>query len=345
MAPSDLKNFSLKELEYFLQSQGYPAYHGRQIFSWVYQKAVNDFSEMSNISAALRKTLKEHFYIGRLELVKKKTAQDGTAKFLFSLDDGNLIESAVIPTTKRKTACLSSQAGCKFKCGFCASGISGWTRNLLPSEITGQLIELSKLVSPERISHVVLMGTGEPLDNYENVLKAVRIINCPVGPGIAARRITISTCGIIPGIERLAKEKLQVELSVSLHAADSLTRDKLMPVNKKYPLQKLIGACKDYADTTNRQVTFEYILIKGINCGLDSAANLAKLLKGWNCKVNLIPYNQVKEFLYEPPGKIEALFFRDRLLKFGVNTTLRLSRGNDIHAACGQLRYYSRKDS
>ena len=369
MARSDLKDLSLKELEDFLKANEYPAYHARQIFSWVYQRGAEDFSFMSDVPLNLRNLLESNFYIGRLKLVKRETSRDGTEKFLFSLEDGNAIESAIIPTLKRKTACLSTQVGCRFKCGFCASGISGWQRNLTVAEIVNQLMLLNSLVSPERIipnfcklkigdinieskipkfhrgnfgiTHIVFMGTGEPLDNYENVLKAIRIINSPRALGIAARRITVSTCGIIPGIEKLAKENLQIELSVSLHAADNATRDKLMPVNKKYPLEKLIAACKQYAKTTKRQVTFEYILIKGMNCDLKSAANLTKFLKGWDCKINLIPYNPIKEFDFAPPAKLETLFFQDRLIKSGIRAMIRLPRGTDIQAACGQLRYYT----
>jgi 23S rRNA (adenine2503-C2)-methyltransferase len=341
MAKLDLKNLSLKELEEFLAGRKYPAYHASQIFSWVYQKGAPDFTSMSNLPLDLRNLLADNFHIGGLRLVKKEISADGTGKFLFALEDGNAIESAVIPTPKRKTACLSSQAGCNFKCGFCASGLKGKERDLATAEIVGQLMMLNGVIAPERVSHVVLMGTGEPLDNYENVMKAIRLINSPLALGIAARRITVSTCGIIPGIERLAGEKLQVELSVSLHAADNATRNKLMPVNKKYPLEKLIAACRQYAKTTKRQVTFEYILIKEMNCDLKSAANLAQLLKGWDCKINLIPYNPIKEFDFEPPAKLETLFFRDRLTKSGVRATIRMPRGKDIHAACGQLRYYT----
>jgi len=341
MSKQDLINLSFKELEDFLKSHGMPAYRARQILTWVYKKNLTDFSRMSDLSANLRKFLEDNFYISRIKLVKKEVSRDKTRKFLFSLEDKNLIESAVIPTAKRKTACLSSQAGCKFKCVFCASGIRGWQRNLSASEIISQLILLNQAASMEKISHVVFMGTGEPMDNYENVLKAVRIINSPLGFGIAARRITISTCGIIPGIVRLSKEGLQIELSVSLHGADDATRDKLVPINKKYPLNKLVAACREYAKSTLRQVTFEYILIKGVNCDLKSADNLIRLMKGWDCKVNLILYNPIKEFRFETPAKLEVLFFQNLLLKNGVKVTLRVPRGTDIHAACGQLRYYS----
>lgn len=341
MPKPDINNLSLQGLEDFLQAQKFPRYHARQIFSWIYKRGLMDFAQMSDLSADLRGALSKNFSVSQMGLVKKETSRDGTKKFLFSLEDKNIIESAIIPTAKRRAACLSSQVGCKFKCAFCASGISGWQRNLTASEIVNQLIMLNKAIAPERISHIVFMGTGEPFDNYENVLKAIRIINSPLAFGIAARRITISTCGIIPGIEKLSREGLQIELSVSLHAADDITRDKLVPINKKYPLDKLVLACRNYVRFTKRQVTFEYILIKGVNSGMDSAANLVRLMKRWDCKLNLIPYNPIKEFNYSTPNKLEVLFFQNQLLKNGIKVTLRIPRGTDIHAACGQLRYYS----
>jgi len=345
MSELDLKNLSLIELEDFLKANHCPAYHSRQVFSWVYKKGAGDFKTMSDLPRELRKLLEEKFYLGKLEPVKKETSQDKTLKLLFALEDGNFIESAVIPTAARKTACISSQVGCRFKCGFCASGIGGWQRNLTVAEIINQVVALNRAVFPQRVSHIVFMGTGEPLDNYENVLRSIRVINSPQGLGIAARRITISSCGIIPGIERLSREGLQIELSISLHAGDDATRNRLMPVNKKYPLAELIESCKRYAQVTKRQVTFEYILIRGVNSNLGSALNLAKYLKGWECKLNLIPYNPIPEFSFEPPQKMETLLFQDRLVKAGIKVTIRMPRGRDIRAACGQLRYYARLNS
>ena len=248
----------------------------------------------------------------------------------------------LIPVKDRLTACLSSQAGCPFSCGFCASGIAGFKRNLQVSEITGQLLEIDYTLKDSAVTNVVFMGTGEPLDNYENVLKAIRIINASQGFNIGARRITISTCGIIPGIKRLSAEGLQIELSVSLHAADDNTRARLMPVNKKYPLKNLISACKDYAALTKRQVTFEYVLIKGLNCSKEAADNLVRLLTGWECKVNLLVYNPVQEFPYQPADEGEIEFFIWLLRKQRIMVTMRRSRGKDIDGACGQLRLKGR---
>lgn len=335
----DIKNYSLDELKDIFKGWGETAYRVKQVFSWLYQKRVGSFDLMSNLRLELRKKLKDNLSLNRLKLDKLQESSDKTKKFLFVLEDGNLIESVLIPVKQRLTVCLSSQAGCSFSCGFCASGAAGFKRNLEVSEILSQLLEIEYRLPPERaVTNVVFMGTGEPLDNYENVLKAIRIINASEGFSIGARRITISTCGIIPGIKRLSLEGLQIELSVSLHAADELTRAKLMPVNRKYSLKDLIPACKEYAALTKRQVTFEYVLIKGINCSKEAADNLVRLLTGWECKVNLLVYNPIKEFPYQPPDEREVEFFKWLLRKRGIVVTLRKARGKDIDGACGQLR-------
>ena len=334
----DIRDYSLDEFDAIFKGWGETAYRAKQAFSWLYQKRVDSFDLMSNLSLELRKKLKDGFSLYRSKLEKLQESSDGTRKFLFALEDGSLIESVLIPVKDRLTACLSSQAGCPFSCGFCASGVSGFKRNLWTGEITGQLLEIYYTLKDSALTNVVFMGTGEPLDNYENVLKAIRIINDSRGFNIGARRITISTCGIIPGIKRLSAEGLQVELSVSLHASDDKTRARLMPVNKKYPLKDLISACKEYGALTKRQVTFEYVLIKGLNCSKEAADNLIKLLSGWECKVNLLVYNPVKEFPYQPAEEREVEFFVWLLRKKGIVVTLRKPRGKDIDGACGQLR-------
>lgn len=339
MEITDIRNYSLEELEGVFKRWGLSGYRARQVFSWIYQERVSSFEAMTNLSLDLRSRLKERFIFRPLELEKLQESSDGTRKFLFRLEDGNLIESVLIPVKERLTACLSSQAGCPFSCGFCASGISGFKRNLETAEITGELLEIRRGLGRGRaLTNVVFMGTGEPLDNYENVLKAIRIINAPRGFNIGARRITISTCGIIPGIERLSGEGLQIELSVSLHAADNKTRSRLMPVNKKYPLKELISACREYAAATKRQVTFEYVLIKGLNCSREAADNLTRLLSGWECKLNLLVYNPVQEFPCQPADEREIEFFVWLLRKQRIMVTMRRSRGKDIDGACGQLR-------
>lgn len=334
----DIRELSLLELGDILRLWKEPAFHARQIFSWLYKKGAVAFSQMSDLPLNLRKRLEENFFIFSLKLARQLKSRDGTEKFLFQLEDKNLIEALSIPTEKRLTCCISSQLGCKFGCRFCASGLSGFKRNLTSAEMIAEVLSIKNLSQPKKITHIVFMGSGEPLDNYEAVLKAVRMINSAYGLNIAARRITISTCGITPAIKRLAEEHLQVELSVSLHAASEPKRSQLLPVNKKYPLRELISACRQYIKKTGRQLTFEYILIKGINSGLPDAQKLATILKGLICKVNLIPVNLVKECNIEPPNKIEILLFRDYLVKQGVNATLRKPRGQDIQAACGQLR-------
>ena len=334
----NIKVLSLEELEQVLDRWQQPRFHARQIFSWIYKKGVMDFERMSNLPLTLRNRLKDNFSLFDLRLVEILKSQDGTQKFLFALGDGNLIEAAIIPVERRITGCISTQVGCKFACRFCASGLLGFKRNLSSSEMLDEVLYLKNNSKSHKLTHLVFMGMGEPLDNYTYVLKAIRMINSPYALNMGARRMTISTCGIIPGIKRLSTEGLQIELSISLHAADDKTRSLLMPINKKYPLKALIESSKDYIKKTNRQITFEYILIKDINSDLQSAQNLIKILRGLNCKINLIPCNLIKEYNIEPPNKLETLLFRDCLIKGGLNVTLRRPRGQDIAAACGQLR-------
>ena len=329
-------DLTLKDLECCLKAKDFSGFAGKQIFSWIYKKAIYDFDQMTNLSKGLRNFLKRNFYISSLVLVKKQASADKTQKFLFGLSDKQAIESVLIPTPRRLTACISTQAGCRFACRLCASGAQGWRRNLTSGEITEQVICLQDNAG-KRINNLVFMGVGEPLDNYDNVLKAVRILNSSYSLNIGARRMTISTCGLIPGIQRLAKENLQIELSVSLHAGDNQTRTYLMPINKRHPLEKLLSTCRAYYKKTKRQVTFEYVLIKGINSDLSQARKLTRLLTGLDAKVNLIPANPFRgEF--SVPNKLEILLFRDIFLKAGIPATIRRPRGVDIQAACGQLR-------
>ncbi len=335
----DLKDFNKDELEAILRSWGFPAFYARSIFVWVYQKSTHDFDSMSNLPLDLRKRLKEVFSILDLRVVQRRISQDGTEKFLFELRDKQFIEAVLIPTKTRVTACISSQVGCKFACRFCASGISGFKRNLSVAQMLEQILTLKDRSTDKRLTHIVFMGTGEPLDNYDAVLKAIRIINSDYSFHIGARRITISTCGIIPRIKRLAGEGLQVELSISLHAAEDSLRTRLMPINKKYPLKELMLACDEYVRKTGRQITFEYILMKGINSDLQNARSLSTILKRLRiCKVNLIPANSIRELEIEPPERDQIILFRDYLLKKNIPVTLRRPRGEDIEAACGQLR-------
>jgi len=334
----DIQEVTLEELKLILKEWGKPDFGAQQIFFWIYQKGIQGYGQMSNLSRSLREMLKDKFDFFVPESVASCRSRDGTEKFLLKLKDKNLIETVLIPAYGRITGCISTQAGCKFSCRFCASGLSGFKRDLTCAEIISQALFL-KRHSAGYLSHLVFMGTGEPLDNYANVIKAIRIINSPAGMNIGARKITISTAGLAPGIKKLQEEALQIELSISLHSADDATRSQIMPINNKYPLEKLMAACREYIEKTNRQITFEYILIKGLNSSLKDAGKLATIMKGIRlCKINLIPANIVREYGILPPSTADILLFRDYLLKAGINAIIRKPRGQDILAACGQLR-------
>lgn len=334
----ELAGMSLAELTEVFKEWGQPAFRARQVFDWIYKKGAMDFGAMSNLPAPVRARLTQECVITGMTVQESRRSQDGTVKELFRLRDGNFIEAVAIPAEKRLTGCISSQAGCKYACAFCASGKAGFKRNLTPGEMCAEVLCLRRSLPGKELSHIVFMGTGEPMDNYDNVLAAIRLINSPDAFGIGARRITISTCGVVPGIRRLASEGLQVELSVSLHAADDAIRSRIMPVNRAYPLKKLMAACREYAEATGRQVTFEYILINGLNSDLQNADRLSTIVKGMNCKINLIPFNPVTGESWAPPGREQIRAFRERLAGAGVQVTLRTPRGQDVDAACGQLR-------
>jgi 23S rRNA (adenine2503-C2)-methyltransferase len=338
MSKVDIKDLDLSGLESVLASWDLPRFHARQVFTWIYQRGVFDFDAMSDLPQGLRQRLNQYFLAKTLVVKNKQRSVDGTEKFLFGLSDSGLIEAVSIPAESRVTGCISSQVGCKFACIFCASGKKGFTRNLTAGEMIEEALILKYGSAAKQLTHLVFMGTGEPFDNYDNVLVAIRMINAKHGMNIGARRITISTSGLIPQIERLAAEGLQIELSVSLHAADDKTRSMLMPVNKRYPLKDLIAACRAYKARTGRQVTFEYVLIQKVNSSLADARKLGTILQGFDCKVNLIPLNNAGMPGFEAPGKKEVLFFKDALTKCGIHTTVRKPRGEDIEAACGQLR-------
>ena len=336
MGKRDIKNLTLEELKKEIVDMQEPAYRARQIFFWLYQRGVPNFDEMSNIPKALRDKLERNYYISALKLSEHLKSTDRAEKFLFQLSDGNFIESVLIYAKNRKTICLSTQVGCKFACSFCASGLRGFIRNLTPAEITNQILFLQHNLK-HRITNYVFMGMGEPLDNYENVSKTIEIMNDPEGMGIGARRITISTCGIIPGIRKLKDLRLQVNLSLSLHATNNNLRDALMPINKRYPLEKVIKACEEFIDGTGRMITIEYILIRGKNDSLEDADELAAIAKKLKAKVNLVPCSTIPELNFQSTGRRDTNIFINRLIKRGVNATLRESKGKDIQAACGQL--------
>ena len=335
----NIKDLSFQQLQSQLTQMGQPQYRAVQVAKWLYQKGAVSFDEMSDLSLELRQKLKEAFTISWPKILKKQVSkEDGTVKYLFGLSDEQTVESVLIPSQNRFTICVSTQVGCKLRCKFCASGVAGFKRQLTPGEIVDQILAARQNQPHRRITHVVFMGMGEPMDNYENVLASVRLINSSAGLDIGARKITLSTSGVIPGIGKLAKEGIQVELSVSLHAGNSEVRNRLMPINRKYPIEQLISACRDYIQRTNRQITFEYTLIAGVNDRGEDANDLAKLLRRMKCQVNLIPLNPIREFPYHPPTVEAAKQFRKRLQSLGVDATIRRTMGRDIDGACGQLR-------
>ncbi len=336
----DIRNLTLRELDKNLTAGGFPAYRARQVFDWLYKKGIGDFAAMANLPQDLKTFLKSYYTISSPVIEKIQTSADLTQKFLLRLKDRSLIESVSIPAKSRLTACLSTQVGCRYSCAFCASGMAGFRRNLDTGEIIGQFLTIAAHVPGGHISNVVFMGIGEPLDNYENLLRAIRILNDEHGIKLGARKMTISTCGLAPAIERLSREKLQLELSVSLHAATDEKRSQLLPVNKRFPLETLMRALRVYAQATKRKITFEYVLLRAFNTTVEDAQALISLIRGLNARVNLIPFNPAASRLgFEPPVKLEVLFFKSYLEKHGVDVTLRLPRGSDISAACGQLRY------
>jgi len=333
----NIKNFTLNELQEEVKNLGVEKYRATQLFDLVYKKGIEDFRKMLSLPASFRDLLKENYYISKIELVKLAKSKDRTEKYLFKLEDGNLIESVLIFSYERVTECISSQIGCKYNCLFCESGKKGFTRNLTISEILDQVLFVRKKMKSNP-NNIVFMGIGEPLDNYDNIVKAICILNSKDAFNVGARKITISTCGIIPAIKRLQERDWQIELSVSLHAPENKLRSYLMPVNNIYPLPDLIEACRNYAEKTNRQVTFEYILIKGVNDSLNYANELVKLIGGFNSKVNLITFNPAPDSLLQAPTASQVKYFKNRLIAKGIPTTIRKSKGDDISAACGQLK-------
>ena len=329
----------MPELEEALRQAKGESYRAKQILRWLYRTPVQAIEEMKDLPADLRRSLDEKFRVSGLETADmRRSVMDGTTKYLFMLEDGNMIETVLLLEKARNTVCLSSQVGCKYSCAFCASAALGFIRNLTQSEILDQVISIRCANPSMNITNLVFMGIGEPFDNYDNVMRAIRIFNDKNAFNIGARKITVSTCGVVPGIEKLKKERLQIELSVSLHSADDGIRSKLLPVNSRYPLSMLMKACRDYIKETNRIVTFEYVLIKGVNSSKDDAMKLSTLLKGMKCKVNAISYNKIPGSPYEEPSEKEVGLFMKVLEAHKVNAMHRKPKGDDIDAGCGQLR-------
>lgn len=333
----DLKSMDLSELTQFFVEQGQPKFRAEQVFSWIHRGAIS-FDEMSNLSKEFREKLKNIASITYAECFRKQVSKrDGTIKFLWRFPDGNAVESVFMEYKHGNTVCISTQVGCRMGCRFCASTIGGKIRDLTAGEMLEQVLR-AQCNTGKKVSNIVLMGTGEPFDNYENVRKFLSLVNHPKGMGIGMRHISISTCGLCDGIRRLAEENLQVTLSISLHAPDNQTRDQLMPVNKKYPVEELIAACKEYYAKTSRRISFEYTMIQGVSDTDDAARKLAALLKGFPCHVNLIPLHRVEGRDLKPSSAFEIARFGKILEQSGLTVTVRRSLGEDIDAACGQLK-------
>ncbi|MCI8319725.1 MAG: 23S rRNA (adenine(2503)-C(2))-methyltransferase RlmN [Dorea sp.] len=334
----DIVSLSYEELIFEMKEIGEKPFRGKQIYGWLHEKLADDFSKMTNISKTLQERLDASYEIRKVSVAARQISKkDATEKFLFELCDGCMIESVLMRYDYGNSVCISSQAGCRMGCRFCASTIGGLKRNLAPSEMLGQIYRIQKLTG-ERVSNVVVMGMGEPLDNYDNFLKFVTMLSDEHGLHISQRNITASTCGIVPNIRRLAQEGLQITLALSLHAPNQEKRKELMPVADKYELSEVMAACDYYFEKTGRRPTFEYSLVKGVNDGAEDAKELTSLLLGRNCHLNLIPVNPVKERNFERPDRKNALAFKNKLEKNGINVTIRRERGSDIDGACGQLR-------
>lgn len=338
MEKTDIKSLNLQELEGLVKSMGQPAFRAKQLYQWMHQKLVTDFTQMSNLSKPLQAQLQEQCELVVLKKVDVRISQiDGTRKYLFALPDGNVIESVWMQYQHGNSVCISSQAGCRMGCRFCASTLDGLSRNLTASEMLEQVYRIQEDTG-ERVSNVVIMGSGEPLDNYDNVVRFLRLISDAEGLHISERNLTLSTCGLVPKMYRLAEEGLHITMALSLHAPNDDLRSSLMPVARKYPLSEVIEACRYYFEKTGRRITFEYSLINGENDTAACGKELAKLLQGLNCHVNLIPVNAIKErdFVQSEGKRIQS--FKKLLENHKINVTIRREMGRDINGACGQLR-------
>ncbi len=334
----DICSYNYEELIEEMKSIGEKAFRAKQIYEWLHVKLVSEFSQMTNISKALREKLEENYEIPSVKMIDHQISQvDPTEKFLFELADGNMIESVLMRYNYGNSVCISSQAGCRMGCRFCASTIGGLSRNLRPSEMLRQIYQIQSMIG-ERVSNVVIMGTGEPLDNYDNFLKFIHMLIDEHGLHISQRNVTASTCGIVPNMRRLAEENLQITLALSLHGSSQEKRKRLMPVANKYDLSEVLDACDYYFKKTGRRVTFEYSLVEGVNDTASDIRELTQILKFRNCHLNLIPVNPIKERDFKRPDRKNALEFKNKLEKNGINVTIRRERGSDIDGACGQLR-------
>ncbi len=333
----DFRNLSRKDLELWALDQGMPAFRGRQLFRWLWRPFFQDFSQVTDFPKALRLKMPGLGTFYSLRTITQEISIDGTRKWAFGLNDGQVVETVLIPGQDHNTICVSTQVGCAMGCKFCYTAQMGYVRDLAPSEMAGQVLRVIELVGPEeRPRNIVFMGMGEPLANYDNLLKSLEILLDDMGLNFSSRRITVSTCGLVPKIERLGKDT-NVGLAISLHAPDDQVRSKIMPINRRYPLAELIKACKQYHLSPRQRITFEYLLLGGITDRPVHARLLAKLLQGIPAKINLIPFNEIPKIGFKPPGPRDVLAFQEILRDANYTTIIRKSRGNDISAACGQL--------
>ena len=334
----DIKSMTLPELTTWMSALGEKGFRAKQLYNWMHKNLVSSFDEMTNLSGALKSKLKEQADFVVLTPVDVRISSiDGTRKYLFRLQDGNVIESVLMRYRFGNSVCISTQVGCRMGCRFCASTLNGCVRNLLPSEMLDQIYRISRDTN-ERVSNVVIMGSGEPMDNYDNVIKFIELLNSERGLNISQRNITVSTCGIVPKIKELADLKLQITLAISLHAPNDELRKTMMPIANKYSIAEIMDACRYYLDKTGRRISFEYSLVKGVNDTKECANELIELVKGLNCHINLIPVNPIKERDYEQSEKNSIKNFKDMLERKGINATVRREMGRDIDGACGQLR-------
>ena len=334
----DIKSLSLKELTEEMQQMGEKAFRAKQLYEWMHVKLAEGFSDMTNISGALKEKCEEHYAYTNLQLVQVQESKlDGTRKFLFELYDGNVVESVWMQYKHGNSVCISSQVGCRMGCKFCASTLDGLERSLMPSEMLDQIYAITRQTG-ERVSNVVVMGTGEPMDNYDNLLKFIELLSDENGLNISQRNITVSTCGLVPRMRQLADEKLQITLALSLHATTDEKRKKLMPVANSYSIEELMDACRYYFEKTGRRLTFEYALVGGVNDTDEDAKELIGLVRDLNCHINLIPVNPIKERDFVESEHKQIMAFKNKLEKNRINVTIRREMGRDIDGACGQLR-------